>query len=109
VEEIYVHAKTAVVDDVWATVGSTNLVFSSFQGDTEMNLSFWDEPSGGSAARALRVRQVDEQGGFDSSAMDGREAVACLMEVARSNAAARAVGEGWTGFACVIDPASWAT
>ncbi len=108
VEEVYVHAKTAVVDDAWATVGSTNLVFSSFQGDTEMNVSFWDGPGGG-PARALRVRQVDEQGGFDSSGMEGRDAVARLIDVARANAAARAAGEPWTGFACAIDPATWAT
>lgn len=108
VEEVYVHAKTAVVDDAWATVGSTNLVFSSFQGDTEMNVSFWDGPGSG-PARALRVRQVDEQGGFDSSGMDGREAVARLVDVARANAAARAAGEAWTGFACAIDPAAWAS
>ncbi|SVE15964.1 uncharacterized protein METZ01_LOCUS468818, partial [marine metagenome] len=102
VEEIYVHAKTAVVDDVWATIGSTNLVFSSFQGDTEMNLSFWDGRSGDQSsggglfddgvAWALRVRQFDEQGGFDSSRMDGRSAVARLIEVARANAASRVAG-----------------
>jgi len=108
VEEVYVHAKTAVVDDGWATIGSTNLVFSSFQGDTEMNLSFWD-PSNAGPARAFRVRQIDEQGGFDSAGMDGRAAVARLMEVARANAAARVAGEVWTGFACAIDPATWAT
>jgi phosphatidylserine/phosphatidylglycerophosphate/cardiolipin synthase-like enzyme len=104
-EEVYVHAKTAVVDDRWATIGSTNLVFSSFRGDTEMNVSFWDAD----VARAFRVRQVDEQGGFDSSTMDGREAVARLIEVARANAIARAAGEGWAGFACAIDPSTWAT
>ena len=119
VEEIYVHAKTAVVDDVWATIGSTNLVFSSFQGDTEMNLSFWDgwsrdQSSGGGpfddgVARTLRVRQVDEQGGFDSSRMDGRFAVARLIEVARANATSRMAGGAWEGFACAIDPAGWAT
>ena len=104
-EEVYVHAKTAVVDDRWATIGSTNLVFSSFKGDTEMNISFWDAE----VARAFRVRQVDEQGGFSSVGMDGREAMVRIIDVARSNAAARAAGEGWTGFACAIDPASWAT
>ncbi|GIS99065.1 MAG: hypothetical protein CM1200mP26_07780 [Acidimicrobiales bacterium] len=119
VEEIYVHAKTAVVDDVWATIGSTNLVFSSFQGDTEMNLSFWDrrfgdQSSGGEpfvdgVAWALRVQQVDEQGGFDSSRMDGRSALARLIEVARANATSRAAGGAWDGFACAIDPARWAT
>ena len=109
VEEVYVHAKTAVVDDMWATIGSTNLVFSSFQGDTEMNVSFWDPAGDDGVARALRVRQVDEQGGFDSSGMDGRSALARLIEVARANAAVRAAGGSWGGFACAIDPAGWAT
>ena len=103
--EIYVHAKTAVVDDLWATIGSTNLVFSSFQGDTEMNVSFWDAD----VARAFRVRQVDEQGGFSSVGMDGRTGMARLMEVARENSRRRTAGEDLDGFACAIDPAGWAT
>ena len=104
-EEVYVHAKTAVVDDRWATIGSTNLVFSSFQGDTEMNISFWDAE----VARAFRVRQVDEQGGFPSVGMDGRTAMARLMEVARENSRRRMAGEDLNAFACAIDPAGWAT
>ncbi len=104
-EEVYVHAKTAVVDDRWATIGSTNLVFSSFQGDTEMNISFWDAE----VARAFRVRQVDEQGGFPSVGMDGRTAMARLMEVARENSRRRTAGEDLNAFACAIQPAGWAT
>ena len=104
-EEVYVHAKTAVVDDRWATIGSTNLVFSSFQGDTEMNVSFWDCV----VARAFRARQVDEQGGFSSTDMNGSMAVARLMEVARENSRRRSAGEDLDGFACAIDPAGWAT
>ena len=99
------HAKTAVVDDVWATIGSTNLVFSSFKGDTEMNVSFWDVE----VARAFRVRQVDEQGGFPSVGMDGRAAITRLMEVARENSRRRMAGDDLDGFACAIDPAGWAT
>tara|TARA_B100000470_G_scaffold1394_1_gene1006 strand:+ start:293 stop:1669 length:1377 start_codon:yes stop_codon:yes gene_type:complete len=104
-EEVYVHAKTAVVDDRWATIGSTNLVFSSFQGDTEMNISFWDAE----VARAFRARQVDEQGGFPSVGMDGRTAMARLMEVARENSRRRMAGEDLNAFACAIQPAGWAT
>ena len=104
-EEVYVHAKTAVVDDRWATIGSTNLVFSSFRGDTEMNISFWDVE----VARAFRVRQVDEQGGFPSVGMDGRAAITRLMEVARENSRRRMAGDDLDGFACAIDPAGWAT
>ena len=31
------HAKTAVIDDVWSTVGSTNMDFWSFLSDDEVN------------------------------------------------------------------------
>ncbi|HJO80647.1 MAG: hypothetical protein CL435_05705 [Acidimicrobiaceae bacterium] len=104
-EEIYVHSKTMVVDDRWATIGSANLIFTSFQGDTEMNVSFWDAE----VARSFRVRQIDEQGGFASAGMDGRAAVQGLAEVAQSNNVRRAHGGDLVGFACRIDPSSWAT
>ena len=104
-EEVYVHAKAAVVDDAWATIGSTNLIFTSFQGDTEMNVSFWD----GDLVQGLRSRLVGEQGGFDSSGMSGVEAMDRLAGVARSNAGRREGGEVLQGFACAIDPATWAT
>ena len=57
-EEIYVHSKTAIIDDAWATIGSTNLVFD-FQGDTEMNVSFWDAQT----ARAFRTQLFNEHRG----------------------------------------------
>ena len=104
-EEVYVHAKAAVVDDAWATIGSTNLIFTSIQGDTEMNVSFWD----GDLVRGLRSRLVGEQGGFDASGMSGVEAMDRLAGVARSNAGRRLAGEALQGFVCAIDPATWAT
>jgi len=60
-------------------------------------------------ARAFRARQVDEQGGFSSTDMNGSMAVARLMEVARENSRRRSAGEDLDGFACAIDPAGWAT
>jgi len=62
-------------------------------------------------ARAFRVRQVDEQGGFPSVGMDGRTAMARLMEVARENSRRRMAGEDLNAFAfaCAIQPADWAT
>ena len=44
-------AKFAAIDDCWATIGSTNTMFRSFKGDTELNVSFWDE----ALVRKLRV------------------------------------------------------
>jgi len=42
--EALLHAKTAVVDGVWSTVGSTNLDFRSFLHNEEANVIVFDEP-----------------------------------------------------------------
>ena len=39
---VYVHAKVAIVDDVWATVGSGNLNNRGMRDDTEMNVATLD-------------------------------------------------------------------
>ncbi len=103
-EEIYVHSKTAIIDDVWATIGSTNLVFSSFQGDTEMNVSFWDAQT----ARVFRTQLFDEHGGFSSAEYGGREAIEELMEIARRNSDRREENQPLQGFLYAISPRTWA-
>ena len=103
-EEIYVHSKTAIIDDQWATIGSTNLVFSSFQGDTEMNVSFWHELT----ARTLRTQLFDEHGGFSSGELEGRQAIEKLIEIAEKNTANREDGQPLQGFIYAIEPNNWA-
>ncbi len=49
---VYVHSKTAVVDDVWLTVGSANLNEHSLFNDTEVNVVLRDE----TLAREARLR-----------------------------------------------------
>jgi len=41
---LYVHAKVAIVDDRWLTIGSANLNEHSLFNDTEMNVATDDEP-----------------------------------------------------------------
>ena len=103
-EEIYVHSKTAIIDDAWATIGSTNLIFSSFQGDTEMNVSFWDTQ----ATRAFRIQLFDEHGGFSSAQYGGREAIEELIEIARQNSDKREETQPLQGFIYAISPSAWA-
>jgi phosphatidylserine/phosphatidylglycerophosphate/cardiolipin synthase-like enzyme len=50
--QVYVHAKIAIVDDRWLTIGSANLNEHSLFNDTEMNLVCHDER----LARDLRLR-----------------------------------------------------
>tara|TARA_B100000686_G_scaffold317082_1_gene365538 strand:- start:3602 stop:4945 length:1344 start_codon:yes stop_codon:yes gene_type:complete len=103
-EEIYVHSKTAIIDDEWATIGSTNLVFSSFQGDTEMNVSFWDQH----LVRSLRVRLFDEHGGFNSAQYDARTALQTLIDIAHRNTEKRAKNKPLQGFIYAIESDNWA-
>jgi phosphatidylserine/phosphatidylglycerophosphate/cardiolipin synthase-like enzyme len=62
-DPLYVHAKVAVVDDRWLTVGSANLNAHSLLNDTELNLACVDPQ----LARETRVRlwaehlELDEQ------------------------------------------------
>ena len=57
---VYVHAKVAIVDDEWYTVGSANLNHRGLATDTEMNVQAID-PAG---ARALRHRLWSEHLGL---------------------------------------------
>jgi phosphatidylserine/phosphatidylglycerophosphate/cardiolipin synthase-like enzyme len=53
---LYVHAKIAIVDDRWLTLGSANLNEHSFFNDTEMNVLTCD----GALARETRLRLWSE-------------------------------------------------
>jgi len=98
--DVYVHAKIALVDDVWATIGSANVADRSFRGDTELNASFWHRPT----ARALRVELLREHLGVETAQLDGAAALRLYRERAAKNAAARAQGRPLDGLAFEIDP-----
>lgn len=62
-DPLYVHAKVAIVDDRWLTVGSANLNAHSLMNDTEMNVATNDP----GLARDTRVRLWAEHLGLDES------------------------------------------
>lgn len=101
---VYVHAKTAVIDDGWATIGSCNIGSRSFFGDTEMNLTFWSPD----VARQLRIDLLGEHLGVDTSHLDDRRAFALYRERARINAERRSKGTKLDGLAFALDPATYA-
>jgi phosphatidylserine/phosphatidylglycerophosphate/cardiolipin synthase-like enzyme len=53
---IYQHAKVAIVDDIWSTVGSANLNNRGMHDDTEMNVAVLDQP----LASSLRMTLIAE-------------------------------------------------
>lgn len=73
---IYVHAKVAVIDDVWATVGSGNLNNRGMRNDAEMNVAVLNPP----LVRGLRLMLwaehlalFDESDLFDVARYLGRQ------------------------------------
>jgi phosphatidylserine/phosphatidylglycerophosphate/cardiolipin synthase-like enzyme len=102
-QEIYVHAKVALVDDAWATIGSTNIAERSFASDTELNASFWHAES----VRALRVELLREHLGRDTAELTDREALALFRETARANRDRRTLWKPLEGLAYAIDPADY--
>jgi len=102
-EDVYVHSKVAIVDDVWATIGSTNLANRSFFGDTELNASFWHAET----ARSFRNELLSAHHGADLSQLSFADAVDAFAARARENRARRAAGLPLEGFAFAIDAATW--
>jgi phosphatidylserine/phosphatidylglycerophosphate/cardiolipin synthase-like enzyme len=68
-DPLYVHAKVAVVDDRWLTVGSANLNAHSLLNDTEVNVACADPQ----LARATRVRLWAEHLELDESTVGGAD------------------------------------
>jgi phosphatidylserine/phosphatidylglycerophosphate/cardiolipin synthase-like enzyme len=102
-EDVYVHTKVAIVDDVWATIGSTNLANRSFFGDTELNASFWHAET----ARGFRSELLSAHHGDDLSRLSFADALDVFAARARENASRRAAGRPLEGFSFAIDAATW--
>jgi phosphatidylserine/phosphatidylglycerophosphate/cardiolipin synthase-like enzyme len=102
-DEIYVHSKLVLVDDLWCTIGSTNVAERSFHQDTELNASFWHPES----VRALRRELLLEHLGLDTRELDDRAALRAFHRIARSNADRRVCWEPLAGLAYAVDPVDY--
>lgn len=98
-QEIYVHAKIMLVDDAWATIGSTNTADRSFLGDTELNASVWH----GDFTRDLRRDLFLEHLGIETHG-DDVAAFETFQARARKNAYRKLAGERLPYFAYQLDP-----
>ncbi|HJO23551.1 MAG: phosphatidylserine/phosphatidylglycerophosphate/cardiolipin synthase family protein [Myxococcota bacterium] len=104
-DEIYVHAKIMLVDDAWATIGSTNVAERSFHNDTELNASFWHAET----VRNFRVELLREHLARDTTTLDARGALRLFHELARGNRKRRALGQRLEGLAYAVDPNEYGT
>jgi cardiolipin synthase len=102
-QHVYVHAKIALIDDVWCTIGSANIGNRSFYGDTELNASIWHTET----VRALRCELLQEHLDHDTSTLDDREALSIYRGIARDNAIRKNSGEQLKGLAFTMDPMTY--
>lgn len=85
--EIYTHAKLAIVDGEWLTIGSANFVDLSLDADhTELNATAW----GSASALPLLRTLVGEHTDADSDALEGLDDLALLERIATLARASRA-------------------
>lgn len=105
--DIYVHAKVAVVDDEWVTIGSANTLFRSFLGDTELNVTAWDRGVAAGLRRELMAEHLGMEADDDGLA-DEAAAMRLLRERARENTERRLEGRPMQGQVFAIDPRAWA-
>jgi cardiolipin synthase len=104
--DVYVHGKLMLVDDVFATIGSTNFAERSFRNQTEMNVSYQHR----SAVMALRCDLFNEHLAQDTAMLDAIAAMRLFAVTARANARRRAAGEtAWQGLAFALEPSTYAT
>lgn len=57
---VYVHAKTCMIDDTWATIGSDNFNRRSWTHDSELSCAVVDTAADASYARSLRLELAAE-------------------------------------------------
>jgi phosphatidylserine/phosphatidylglycerophosphate/cardiolipin synthase-like enzyme len=84
-EDIYIHAKVAIVDDEWMTIGSANTFARSFNFDTELNAFTNDVKQVVSLRRALWSEHL-EIGKDDDLLKNSLRAIRRMVETADANA-----------------------
>lgn len=97
---VYVHAKIMLVDDAWATIGSTNFVGRSFKKETEMNASFWSAK----VVRDLREKLFDEHLAGTAKSLMPPAAFDHFAATARANRERLAKGQDLVGLAHALNP-----
>jgi cardiolipin synthase len=103
-QNIYIHAKIALVDDLWCTIGSANVGNRSFYGDTELNASFWHRDT----VLRLRAELLREHLGVDTTELDDVAAMQLYARIARQNTQRHRRGDKLEGLAFALDPATYA-
>jgi phosphatidylserine/phosphatidylglycerophosphate/cardiolipin synthase-like enzyme len=87
---VYVHAKTTVIDDTWASVGSDNLNMRSWTHDSELSCAIIDngstEPFGLGLRLALSREHLHRADGDDSDLRDPQSAFDAFATAAGAGA-----------------------
>lgn len=101
--EVYVHAKVAVIDDHWATIGSCNFADRSFHSDTELNVTIWDDK----VVKQFRVDLLAEHLDVDTSELSDESAMSLYKETAEANRTKKETGEKLQGLAYDVGPETY--
>lgn len=99
---VHVHSTLMLVDDAWATIGSTNLYRWSLFGNGELNAAIWSPE----AVREFRIALFEEHLAKDTSKLDDSSALRTFCQIALENRLRLAQGDHvWQGLAFSLEPA----
>jgi cardiolipin synthase A/B len=93
-----------LIDDVWATVGSSNLHRFSLFGNGELNAAI----SAPEAVRGFRIELFKEHLGQDTALLDDRAALRLFRQIAHDNRQKLDHGDPvWQGLAFALDATTY--
>ncbi len=82
---VYTHAKVAIVDDLWWTVGSANLNSRGLRSDAEINVAVLDAPGAQSTRLALWAEHLHRGPAQRADLMSSLAGMAALQAQAQAN------------------------
>ena len=97
---VHVHSKLMLVDDAWATIGSTNLHRWSLLGNGELNAAICSP----TVVRGFRIALFGEHLDTDTSGLDDVSALRAFREIAIENRRLLEMGnQRWQGLAFSLE------
>ena len=82
---VYTHAKVAIVDDQWFTIGSANLNSRGMRTDAEINVSVLDPATAHSLRLSLWTEHLQRKADDHEGIEDGRSGLDTLEAIAEDN------------------------
>ncbi len=103
-KSVWIHSKTMLIDDAWATIGSANLHRWSMYGNSELNAAIQSKET----IKTIRVALLEEHLDMDTSELDDVKALQLFKKIAHANQEKHLSNDhAWRGLVIALDVSSY--